>query len=72
MPTCKACGAELAENAKFCPKCGSKIEPKHFCSSCGAELQPNAKFCPKCGSNQLEKSQPATKQAVVQNKNLSY
>lgn len=68
MPTCKTCGAELAENAKFCPKCGSKIEPKQFCSSCGAELQPNVKFCPKCGSNQLGKIQPATKQAVVQNK----
>lgn len=68
MATCKTCGAELAENAKFCPKCGSKIEPKQFCSSCGAELQPNAKFCPKCGSNQLEKSQPAASQTVVQNK----
>lgn len=69
MATCKTCGAELAENAKFCPKCGSKIEPKHFCLSCGAELQPNAKFCPKCGSNQLEKSQSATNQSVGQNKN---
>lgn len=68
MATCKTCGAELAENAKFCPKCGSKIEPKHFCSSCGAELQPNVKFCPKCGSNQLEKSQSATNQSVGQNK----
>ena len=68
MATCKTCGAELAENAKFCPKCGSKIEPKHFCSSCGAELLPNVKFCPKCGTNQNEKSQPAASQTVVQNK----
>ncbi len=66
MATCKTCGAELAENAKFCPKCGSKIEPKHFCSSCGAELQSNAKFCPKCGSNQIEKTQQNVNQSVVQ------
>lgn len=68
MTTCKNCGAELAENVKFCPKCGTKNEPKHFCSSCGAEIQLNVKFCPKCGANQIEKTQPAASQTVVQNK----
>lgn len=68
MTTCKNCGAELAENVKFCPKCGTKNEPKHFCSSCGAELQPNAKFCPKCGANQIEKTQQNVNQSVVQPK----
>lgn len=23
---CKSCGSEMAENAKFCPKCGAKVE----------------------------------------------
>lgn len=27
---CKYCGAELNENAKFCPKCGKKIEEQEF------------------------------------------
>ena len=25
---CKNCGAEIADNAVFCPKCGSKVSPQ--------------------------------------------
>jgi uncharacterized protein YbjQ (UPF0145 family) len=26
MPFCKVCGAQIPENAKFCPKCGATVE----------------------------------------------
>ena len=29
MTTCKACGAEIANSAKACPKCGAKNKKKH-------------------------------------------
>jgi predicted RNA-binding Zn-ribbon protein involved in translation (DUF1610 family) len=46
---CASCGAAMRPNAKFCPKCGKKVEAEPRCASCGAELRPGAKFCPKCG-----------------------
>ena len=47
--TCPQCNAPLQNNAKFCPECGAKIDPKKHCTECGAELAPNAKFCAECG-----------------------
>ncbi len=48
---CPKCHSLLSEEAKFCPKCGTKIEPAgpSFCVECGNQLRPGAKFCPKCG-----------------------
>ena len=42
---CPSCGAEVAEDAKVCPKC--RIELK--CDKCGASILPGAKFCAACG-----------------------
>lgn len=49
---CPNCHCFLPETAKFCPKCGTKIEPQGpaFCMECGSSLRPGAKFCPKCGA----------------------
>ena len=49
---CPNCHCSLPETAKFCPKCGTKIEPQGpaFCMECGSSLRPGAKFCPKCGA----------------------
>lgn len=46
---CPGCGKEVATNAKFCPKCGTKMPENKFCSHCGAKVDANAKFCPECG-----------------------
>ncbi len=49
---CSKCNAEIADNAKFCPKCGAKvekIETEKICSNCGEPLKEGAKFCHKCG-----------------------
>lgn len=47
--SCPKCGAPLANNAKFCPECGEKLQKAAFCPECGAKLTPGAKFCPECG-----------------------
>ncbi len=51
---CLKCGAKVQAGAKFCPECGTKIEPLKpavptNCPKCGAKLPPGAKFCPACG-----------------------
>ena len=49
---CSECNAEIADNAKFCPKCGAKVEkeePVNNCPNCGEVLKDGAKFCAKCG-----------------------
>jgi len=44
---CPHCGAQVAEDAKFCKECGA---PTHLkCPECGAELDSDAKFCKQCG-----------------------
>ena len=49
MKTCKNCGFQLFDNAKFCPEYGAKLEDrKKFCQEFGNQLQPSAKFCPDC------------------------
>ena len=52
---CNNCGADLADNAKFCTSCGASVEntapqgrPKH-CPNCGRQLPADACFCTNCG-----------------------
>ena len=49
---CPNCHCLLPETAKFCIKCGTKIEQQGpaFCMACGRSLRPGAKFCSKCGA----------------------
>ena len=49
---CTNCHAKLGTSAKFCPKCGTKIETKKpsFCVECGASLAAGTNFCPECGT----------------------
>jgi len=73
---CKNCGSEISDTAKFCPKCGAKVEfekqlkPKIqrdviICKNCG-EINPSiAKFCKKCGTPLKEKIAPViTKERI--------
>ena len=49
---CTKCGQPLAEGAKFCTSCGTRVEQQQsnaFCSTCGAKLGPSDQFCPVCG-----------------------
>ena len=47
---CKRCGSELKPQAKFCPKCGEKVEQTKYCSNCGKVLESGVKFCSSCGT----------------------
>ena len=55
MNPCPKCGLSNKDSAKFCTKCGSKLNnlkekpKKKFCTKCGAELVEGKKFCKKCG-----------------------
>ena len=51
MSKCKECGNELAEGAKFCGECGSKVLKPNTCPSCGAICASGMKFCTECGQN---------------------
>ncbi len=44
---CKKCGAELDDNARFCPQCGA-LQPL-ICPECGAESRPGSRVCSSCG-----------------------
>ena len=57
---CSQCGANLNADAKFCPQCGTRIEPpvseaaeapqSRVCPGCGAEVAQGMKFCSQCGA----------------------
>lgn len=56
---CPKCQYENSAIAKFCVKCGCKLETVtpgpaaqggQACSKCGTAIKPGAKFCTKCGS----------------------
>jgi predicted ATPase/class 3 adenylate cyclase len=60
---CPKCRFENRENAKFCLKCGEKLELN--CPQCGKTLPLLAAFCDECGQNvgmpsEAEKSKPET------------
>ena len=45
-----ACGARLAEEARFCPVCGRSVgEAARTCARCGHALQADAVYCVRCG-----------------------
>lgn len=47
---CPRCSTALRDTARFCPKCGLKIEQSSVCAQCGTPARPGAKFCARCGA----------------------
>ena len=70
MTTCKNCGGEIADTAKFCLKCGTKVERHPFCPNCGTELKPNTKFCPSCGTALIRQTQMQGVESASKNQGL--
>ena len=62
---CRACQTTLAEQARFCPKCGAAVAAPAAataaatrpCVHCGHAISLTAAFCPECGHAQRA-SQP--------------
>ena len=52
---CNNCGADLADNAKFCTSCGASLQATppqsrpSFCTKCGKALPAGTSFCTSCG-----------------------
>lgn len=77
---CPKCSNNLKDTAKFCGKCGTKIEqpadapePKeNACVSCDNPLKPNAKFCGKCGAQQPVADAAAQNDGKQDNPNKGY
>ena len=44
---CPKCQFDNKEEAKFCKKCGTKLEPT--CPSCGHAYEEDSLFCEQCG-----------------------
>ena len=51
---CKYCGAELPNDARFCPSCGKDLSNLRTCVKCGKIIDDDAIFCPYCGAEQPE------------------
>ncbi len=73
---CPSCKNPLKDGAKFCGKCGTKIEQatkpeivvqENVCINCGNPLKVGAKFCGKCGSQQKPQVAAATNNAATEN-----
>ncbi len=52
--SCPHCGSEVSPDAKFCGKCGGRIEHQkqakpNTCPACGGTVGSNARFCGSCG-----------------------
>ena len=47
---CPDCGAAVVAGAKFCFRCGRKIETAPVCAGCGKPLAAGQLFCPFCGT----------------------
>ena len=57
---CPKCQFDNREGAKFCLKCGEKLEFK--CPACGRQLPREAMFCDECGNKLTFPSEPSPKE----------
>ena len=57
---CPKCQHENPEDARFCNRCGQKLELA--CPECGKENPPGSRFCNGCGHNLTTPSEPTVKE----------
>lgn len=62
IASCSACGASVADDARFCPECGVPLKPA--CQRCKAAVAPGARFCASCGAP-LAASSPVLEERKV-------
>lgn len=68
MENCPKCGLPVADGAKFCAACGTRMPQKliksKICSVCGNTLNAGAKFCNVCGTVVPQDETPADEPVV--------
>ncbi|MDD2228778.1 MAG: zinc ribbon domain-containing protein [Candidatus Cloacimonetes bacterium] len=64
---CPKCNSSIADDSRFCNKCGHQFSQQLQCSNCGHSNNPSTKFCEECGqalgniiSNQNFENQAST------------
>ena len=56
MKKCLYCGAQIADDSRFCTECGKKVMQAGVCPHCGAGVGDSDVFCRNCGKNLNEVS----------------
>ena len=51
MKRCPNCGAQIADDSRFCSKCGKEIPQPNVCPHCGASVGESDAFCQNCGKS---------------------
>ena len=54
MKNCPNCGAQIADDSRFCSECGKEIAQANVCPHCGANVGKSDAFCQNCGKNLKE------------------
>ena len=49
MKRCPYCGAQIADDSRFCAECGKEIPQRTVCPHCGASMNEGDAFCQNCG-----------------------
>ena len=49
MKQCPNCGAQIADDSRFCAECGKEIPQDTVCPHCGASMNDGDVFCQNCG-----------------------
>ena len=49
MKQCPNCGAQIADDSRFCAECGKEIAQGTVCPHCGASMNDGDVFCQNCG-----------------------
>lgn len=62
MKKCIHCGAQIADDSRFCSECGKEIMQANVCPHCGASVGEGDAFCQNCGKslNEAPSSEPIT------------
>ena len=62
MKKCIHCGAQIADDSRFCSECGKEITQANVCPHCGASVGEGDAFCQNCGKslNENPSNEPIT------------
>ena len=59
MKKCPYCGAQNADDSRFCTECGKEIPQGNVCPHCGASVNEGDAFCQNCGRKIEVSSSPS-------------